>query len=254
MTDLAGKRALITGAASGIGLATAAALVARGARVVAVDLAEPPADLSPAAALRGDVGDPATWTEVAGLVRAELGGLDYAFLNAGVASREDDIAKIDDAEYRRVAGVNGDGVFFGVRAAVREMGDGGAIVATSSLAGLIAFSPDPLYTMTKHAVVGLVRALASPLGERGITINAVCPGLVDTPILTGAMRASIEREDFPLMDAEAIVAAVLDLFSGEETGGAWVCQPGRPPTRYDYRGVPGPRGHERPPENLSGLA
>jgi NAD(P)-dependent dehydrogenase (short-subunit alcohol dehydrogenase family) len=251
-----GKRALITGSSSGIGLATARALVARGARVAVVDLAEPPIDLSPAAALQGDVGDPATWAAAAEMIRGELGGLDYAFVNAGVASREVDVTAIDDAEYRRVMGVNGDGVFYGVRTAAREIAAGGgpgAIVATSSLAGLVAFSPDPLYTMTKHAVIGLVRALATPLAERRVTINAVCPGLVDTPILTPEMRGSIERERFPLMDPDAIVAAVLDLFTGTETGGAWVCQPGRPPTRYAYRGVPGPVGHELPPDNLSGV-
>jgi NAD(P)-dependent dehydrogenase (short-subunit alcohol dehydrogenase family) len=256
VTEFTGKRVLITGSSSGIGLATARALVESGARVVAVDLAEAPADLSPAAALRGDVGDPAIWATAGDLIRSELGGLDYAFLNAGVASHETDIAAIDDAEFRRVMGVNGDGVFYGVRTAVREIAAGGgpgAIVATSSLAGLVAFSPDPLYTMTKHAVVGLVRALAAPLREQRVTINAVCPGLVDTPILTAAMRGSIERERFPMLDADAIVAAVLDLFTGTETGGAWVCQPGRPPTRYAYRGVPGPVGHELPPENLSGL-
>jgi NAD(P)-dependent dehydrogenase (short-subunit alcohol dehydrogenase family) len=258
MTDFADKRVLITGASSGIGLATARALLAGGARVLAVDLAEPPADLVPTASLSGDVGDPAIWPRVAGAVRAQLGGLDWAFLNAGVATRarDSDITAVEDAEYRRVSGVNSDGVFYGARTAVAEIsasGGPGAIVATSSLAGLIAFAPDPVYTMTKHAVIGLVRALAEPLRPRGITINAVCPGLTDTPILTDEMRESIASAGFPLIDVGVIVGAVLDRFTGTETGGAWVCQPGREPTLYKYRGVPGPVGHELPPQDLSGI-
>jgi NAD(P)-dependent dehydrogenase (short-subunit alcohol dehydrogenase family) len=254
MAGFEGKRALITGGASGIGLATARTLAERGAHVAIVDLQDAPAGLD-AVAVRGDVSDPETWTRVVEAVRSELRGLDYAFLNAGVASRESDLMKIDDAEYRRVMGVCGDGVFYGVRAAVPEIAaaGGGAIVATSSLAGLLAFSPDPVYTMAKHAVVGLVRALADQLSEQSITINAVCPGLVDTAILTEAMRSAIDGQQFPLMEPEVIVATVLDLFAGAETGGAWVCQPGRPAVRYRYRGVPGPAGHERPPDDLSGI-
>jgi len=254
MDDLRGRRALITGGASGIGLATARALLDRGARVLVADIGEPPADLA-AAAVRADVADPAAWPEIVARARAELGGLDIAFLNAGVASRESDLDRIDDAEYRRVMGVCADGVFYGVRATAPEIAaaGGGAIVATSSLAGLLAFTPDPVYTMAKHAVIGLVRALADRLGEDGITINAVCPGLVDTAILTPAMRAAIDRDRFPVMAPEVIVEAVLDRIAGSETGGAWVCQPGRPALLYRYRGVPGPATHDRPPDELSGI-
>jgi NAD(P)-dependent dehydrogenase (short-subunit alcohol dehydrogenase family) len=254
MSDFEGRRALITGGASGIGLATARALLDRGASVLVADLGDPPTDLA-APAVRADVADPGAWQGIMERARAELGGLDVAFLNAGVASRESDLTRIDDAEYRRVMGVCGDGVFYGARATVPEIAaaGGGAIVATSSLAGLLAFSPDPVYTMAKHAVVGLVRALAEQLAEQGITINAVCPGLVDTAILTPEMRAAIDRDGFPLMEAGTIVDAVLDRIAGSETGGAWVCQPGRPATLYRYRGVPGPAGHNRPPDELSGV-
>ena len=84
----------------------------------------------------------------------ELGGLDYAHLNAGIALGESDIAAIPDDDVERILDVNIDGVVLGARAVIPAMRDrgGGAIVATASLAGLIAFAPDPLYTLTKHAV------------------------------------------------------------------------------------------------------
>jgi NAD(P)-dependent dehydrogenase (short-subunit alcohol dehydrogenase family) len=251
---LEGRRTLITGGASGIGLATARELVRRGGRVLVVDVQDPPDDLA-GSAMRADVRDPADWERVGATARSELGGLDFAFLNAGVASRQADVVAIDDDEYRRVLDINVDGVFYGVRTAVPLLTEagGGAIVATSSLAGLIAFAPDPVYTMAKHAVVGLVRALAGPLAGRNITINAVCPGVVDTAILTEEMRASVTAERFPMMEPQVIVTAVLERFASGDSGGAWVCQHGQPAREYRFRGVPGPAGHQRPPQNLSGI-
>src|ERR671934_1503755 len=97
-----------------------------------------------------------------------------------VVTQQPDITQLTEAQYRRIMGPNVDGVVFGARAVVPAIAarGGGAIVATASLAGLIAFAPDPIYTLTKHAVVGFVRSLAQPLESRGITINAVCPGIV----------------------------------------------------------------------------
>src|SRR5256885_17054938 len=99
-----------------------------------------------------------------------------------------------EEQSRRIMGPNVDGVVFGARALVPSMAarGGGAIVATASLAGLIAFSPDPIYTLTKHAVVGLVRALAPQLEPPGIPPNAVCPGLTDTPLVCGDRRPGPE--------------------------------------------------------------
>jgi len=255
MSALAGKRALVTGGASGIGLSTARELTARGARVLVVDIQDPPADLEVAAAVRADVRDPDEWRRIGALAESELGGLDYAFLNAGVVSAESDIAKITDDDFRRTLEVSVNGVFYGTRTAVPLIAaaGGGAIVATSSLAGLIAFSPDPVYTMAKHGVVGLVRALAGPLGEQGITINALCPAIVDTAILNEERRAAIADAEFPMMTPEEITASVIELFLGEESGGAYVCQYGQPAVRYRYRGVPGPAGHQRPPSEMSGI-
>ena len=100
---------------------------------------------------------------------------------------------------------------------------------------------DPIYTLTKHAVVGYVRAVAPQLAERGIRINVVCPGFVDTPIVTPELREWIEGEGIPLIAPEQVAEAVLVAARSEETGQAWVVQPGREALVYEFRGVPGPR-------------
>ena len=138
-------------------------------------------------------------------------------------------------------GANVDGVVFGVRRMEQMMDAGSAIVATASLAGLVPMPHDPIYTLTKHAVVGYVRAVAPSLAERGIRINAVCPGFADTPIVTPELREWIASEGIPLIQPEQVADAVLVAARSEETGQAWVVQPGREPIRYGFRGVPGPR-------------
>lgn len=246
--DLGGKVAVVTGGASGIGLATARRLAESGASLVLVDLAEAAglqaADDLGARYVRADVGDPGDWDRVIATAIEAFGGLDLAFLNAGVTTPEPDVTAVPDEAYRRILSANIDGVFYGVRAVVPsiEARGGGAIVATASLAGLISFSPDPVYSMTKHAVVGLVRALAPQLEAKGITINAICPGIVDTPLLSGEAREMVAAAGFPLIPPADIAEAVLGRFKGIETGRAWVCQAGREPTAYRFAGVPGPAG------------
>ncbi|HEV7534573.1 MAG TPA: SDR family oxidoreductase, partial [Acidimicrobiia bacterium] len=163
---------------------------------------------------------------------------------------------LTDEAYRRIMAVNVDGVVFGVRALVPLIArrGGGAVVATSSLAGVIAFPPDPVYTLTKHAVVGLVRSLAPQLEADGITINAVCPGLTDTPLVGGVLRRALEAGGFPIMPPEQIAAAVVEAALDGGTGRALVCQPGRQPTPFRFSNVPGPLGEGikglRPPDGL----
>ena len=211
-------RALVTGAAGGIGSAIVRRLENEGYEVLATDVDEL------------DVSDPAAWTD--------LPPLDVACLNAGVTTRAASIAELSDGEYRRVVGTNADGVAFGVRALARSMPAGGRIVVTASLAGLTDLANDPLYAATKHFVVGLVRSVAPQLAERGISINAVCPGIADTPMIDG-MRAALG--DFPLLAPEDVVEAVLAALNDDETGQAWVVQPGREPLKFRFPGVPGPR-------------
>ena len=216
------RSALVTGGASGIGAAAVAMLEAEGCDVASLDLAT-----------GFDVGDPAAWDGV--------GAVDFAFLNAGVATGSNDIAELGDAEYRRAVGANVDGVVFGARRMARVMEPGSAIVATASLAGLVAMPLDPVYTLTKHAVVGFVRAVAPQLAERGITINALCPGFADTPIVEPELREWVDGQGIPLISPETVAAAALAAARSGETGEAWVVQPGREPVVYEFRGVPGPR-------------
>jgi NAD(P)-dependent dehydrogenase (short-subunit alcohol dehydrogenase family) len=246
MGTLEGKVAVVTGGASGIGLASCRILASEGATVVVVDAngegAEHAAAELGGTAVHADVGNVGDW---AGIVEAarRLGGIDIAYLNAGVTTGEEDITKLTDEQYRRILSVNVDGIVFGTRAVVPEIvaRGGGAIVATSSLAGIVAFAGDPIYTLTKHAVVGFVRSVAPRLAEQHVTINAICPGLVDTPLIDGEIRDALAGSGFPLIPAEAVAEAVLGCVLGEETGQAVVVQLGREPVAYRFGRPPGPR-------------
>jgi len=237
---------VVTGGASGIGLASTRLLASEGAAVVVVDAngegAERAARSVGGVAVRADVGRVEDWATVVDAAR-RLGGLDIAHLNAGTTTGEEDITKLTDEQYRRILAVNVDGIVFGTRAVVPELvaRGGGAIVATSSLAGIVAFPGDPIYTLTKHAVVGFVRSVAPRLGEQGITVNTVCPGLVDTPLIDGEIRDALAGSGFPLIAPESVAEAVLACVLGEDTGQAVVVQLGREPVAYRFGRPPGPR-------------
>lgn len=258
--ELSGKAALVTGGASGIGRATAQRLADEGMRICIVDLSED-AGREVARSVDGtfvqaDVGDVAQTDAAFAHCVDAFGAVDVAFLNAGIAIGHADIREIDDDLYRTIMRVNVDGVFYGARAAIREMQprDGGAIVATASLAGLIPFPPDPVYVATKHAVVGLIRSIAPTVAPLGITANCVNPGFTDTNIINDEIKGIVAELGFPLIPPEQIADAVVHAVTGGETGRCWVCQPGREPIAYGFRDVPGPRtpGSEgrRPPEVL----
>ncbi|MEA2673507.1 MAG: hypothetical protein QOI92_699, partial [Chloroflexota bacterium] len=136
-----------------------------------------------------DVGDSAAWERV--------GPVDLACLNAGILTAETDLMKLTDDDYRRALAVNVDGVVFGVRRLARVM-DGGTIIATASLAGLVGMPFDSIYSLTKHAVVGFVRSIAPRIDP--IKINAVCPGIADTPMLDlHDQRETFAAAGFPLL-------------------------------------------------------
>jgi NAD(P)-dependent dehydrogenase (short-subunit alcohol dehydrogenase family) len=246
MGQLDGKVALITGAASGIGRATTALLASEGARICCVDIDGHGAEVAKEVDgifVQADAGESGDVDQAFATCDAELGGVDIAYLNAGIAIGLPDITELTDSVYQRIMRVNVDGVVFGTRAAIRSMKarGGGAIVATSSLAGIIPFPPDPVYDLSKHAVVGLIRSVAPNVAPLGITANTVNPGMTDTNILTKEAKEFFAQADFPLMHADDIANAVLTIVTTGRTGECWVCQPGRDPEPYRFHDVPGPR-------------
>lgn len=246
MGQLDGKVALVTGGASGIGAATARRFAGEGARVCVADLSEEGkavAEEIGGVFVRGDVGDPEFNAEMVEACVTGLSEPDVAHLNAGVTCGQTDIALLSDDEYRRIMRVNVDGVVFGLRAVVpaMERGGGGSIVVTASLAGLIGFAVDPLYTLSKHAVVGLVRSLPEHLGPKGITVNCVNPGIVATPLLGDEAIQMFDAAGFPLLQPDDIADAVMRIIASGGTGQCWPVQPGREPEPYEFRQVPGPR-------------
>lgn len=175
-----------------------------------------------------DVSDSNAWEDIE--------PADLVCLNAGVLSSGDGSL----ADYRRIIAVNVDGVVFGVETLAPKMRRGSTFVVTASLAGLIPMPSDPLYVLTKHAVVGYARSKALVLTQRGIRINLICPGIVRTP-MTQTAQPELDAAGFPLMQPEQIAEAVLMAARSDGTGQAWVCQPGREPLQFRFPNVPGPR-------------
>ena len=184
MNDFSNASILVTGAASGIGAATATALAAEGARkLILVDIQEDrlrdfaftlPCERQ---VIIGDVTDEDFWT------RADLTGLTHAVANAGIGGGGEPIDSLGLAEWRRVLSVNLDGVFLTLQAAMRAMkGNGGAIVLTASVAGVKAEPGIAAYGASKAAVIHLARIAAKEGASSGIRVNAIAPGGVETPI------------------------------------------------------------------------
>ena len=238
--------ALVTGAASGFGRGLTRVLAGRGVRVLACDVDEAGgrdiAERTGAMFVRCDVSDP---EQNAGAVAAAVeafGGLDMAFLNAGIATGTGLGEDFDIALYRRAMGANLDGVVFGINAVMPAMKarGGGSIVATASLAGLAPVPMDPIYAANKHAVVGLVRSLGPALAVDDIRINAICPGFAETAIIE-PIREEILGQGLPIIPVEQVTDVVIELFDGDMTGECWFVQAGRESQPFAFRGIPGPR-------------
>ena len=200
-----GKVVVVTGAAGGIGRATALRLAAEGARVVAADLEGTPlADVVAAVASAGAeaLAVPADVTraaDVAALVAAAVqrfGGLDLLVNNAGIEGVVKPIHEYPDEVFDRVLAVNVRGVFLGIKhgvPALRRRG-GGAIVNMASVAGLIGNPVVPAYIASKHAVIGLTRSAALAYGPEGIRVNAVCPSPIETRMMR-SLEAGLAPDD-----------------------------------------------------------
>jgi NAD(P)-dependent dehydrogenase (short-subunit alcohol dehydrogenase family) len=206
-------KALVTGGEGGIGRALRARLEREGYEVESLDLTT-----------GFDVTSPSAWEAV--------GAVDVACLNAGVLTGE-----LTYESYRRAVGVNVDGVVLGVLRLMRVM-DEGAVVVTASLAGLTAVPSDPVYALTKHALVGFVRSVAPQLAP--VRINAVCPGIADTTMID-AQRETFAAAGFPLLAPEDVAEAMWRTVAVGGTGECWFVQPGREAAPFRFPSLPGPR-------------
>jgi len=235
---LNGKVALITGAASGIGLATAGWFCREGAAVVLADnqagRAEEEAAKLRAAGHRAiaaavDVTQSDQVRATVAVAVREYGRLDVLFANAGIGYTGD-LVNTTDEDWDRVMGVNAKGVFFSCREAVRQMlaqsPPGGSVIINGSISGLVGIPGQAPYGPSKGAVVEMTRQLAVEYAARGVRVNCVCPGTVDTVVLRTAMKMSADPQGFLDMlvaghpigrvgTADEIAAAVVFLASDE---------------------------------------
>jgi len=251
------RTALITGGASGIGLTTAVRLRDEGYDVVIADLHPRAPEIAAEAGVTAqalDVTSLQDWQRLGSALDAaghELGAL---VLNAGIAGGGTDLGKLDLERYHRLMQVNVDGVVYGLRTMLPRLSRPGAITVTASLAALMGVPADPVYAMTKHAVVGLVRSVAPDLAAEGVRVHALCPGFVETPLL-GTAHQQLKEAAFPLLTTDEVAAAIADLVTGRSSALVTVLQPGRAPVDYAFAGVPGPRmlDGSKPPAVPAGL-
>lgn len=232
--DYNGKVALVTGAASGMGLATAKAFAEAGAAVALADICEEAVQTVTqelvaggyrALAIRCDVSDEAQVAAMVDRTVATFGRLDAAFNNAGIQVPPSDAADEPLENFDRVIAVNLRGVWACMKHELRHMREqqSGAIVNCSSIGGLIGLPGRASYHASKHGVIGLTRSAAVEYAPRGIRINAVCPGTIDTPMVSDMLKTQadamkeIMREQSigRLGRADEIADAVL-----------WLCGPG----------------------------
>ena len=229
-----GKVALITGAGSGIGRATALAFAREGAKVVVVDRTPPGGDET-VEMIRAEGGEAVlVWADVSIDEQMEamvaktmdaFGRLDFAFNNAGIEGQSGLVHDYSEAEFDRVIAVNLKGVFLSMKYELPVMlaAGGGVIVNCSSIAGLVGFPGSPAYVASKHGVVGLTKTAALDYALSGIRVNAICPGVIATPMVDRALGSSAEA-DATIAQMEPMGRAGLP----EEIASAalWLCSDG----------------------------
>lgn len=207
MTAIKGSTALITGAASGIGLAMAQALAAAGAKVVLTDIDEVRAE-SAAAELRSkgaeaialalDVRSPESWQLAADKAETKFGHIHILCSNAGVGSGRGAIEERSLEDLDWIWSVNARGMFIGVKTMlprIRKHGEGGHIVITASVMGLFATPQAGLYVMSKYAAAGLAETLFLELKGTNIKVSALCPGIADTALAVNLQNMPSQRNN-----------------------------------------------------------
>ena len=218
------KIALITGGSTGIGASVAEQLSEAGFLVVICDIKET-LGINLAEKLSGhfiycDVTDLSSVEKAAQTCIKKLGTPTFVHLNAGIMSVPTGtpflaIEDLSEEQYRRIVGVNLDGVFHGLKTFLPKMGkQGGTITITASTAGLGVVPVDPMYTATKYAVIGMARAVAAANEKPDVRINVICPGVTDTQIVPEEYK----RPEFNMMPANVMAAEIVDLLMNGSNG------------------------------------
>ena len=185
-----------------------------------------------------DVTDRKAWDAVI----AAHDPFDVVCLNAGVSTYQHVAGNVsaypfehlDDDKYERIMSINVDGVVHGARAVIPGMvaRKSGHILVTASLAGIIAIPPDPIYGLTKHAMVGLVKSLGPALEPHGVCISALCPGFVDTPLVTDVTRDFIKAFSSDVLDVSVAGGLAMRALTGRIAGSQWTVSHGEPIQQY----------------------
>lgn len=197
--DIRGKVALVTGGASGIGEACIRQFHAAGAKVVIADLNADAADKlatelgEGAAATRVDVSDAESCAAMVKFATDRFGRLDIAVNNAGISTELAPIAETTVEDWRKVVSINLDGVFYCLKAQIPAIGEGGSIVNIASIMGAVARTGAAAYISSKHAVVGLTKTAALECADKGVRVNAIGPGYVETPLLQQATLEALDE-------------------------------------------------------------
>ena len=212
-----GKVAIVTGAGSGIGRATATAFAREGATVVVADISRDSGEATAgaitqaggkAAFIATDVGDSASVASLIDATTSRFGRLDILHNNAGISGYTGKtLADVDEAVFDDVMRINVKGVWLGMKHAIPAMirGGGGCIVNTASTLGWIGMKHSAIYSGSKHAVIGLTKSASIEYGLQGIRVNAVCPGGIETPI-TEAFRQTFTPEEWKKRNEAAFPA------------------------------------------------
>ena len=240
--QLTGQRAFITGGASGIGAEMARRFTREGASVVIADVND---TLGKAIAVEVgceyvhlDVTDSTAWEKIITTHKP----FDIVCLNAGVATKTDvfgatvdyPFQHLDNDSYQHIMSINVDGVVFGARAVIPGMVDrkSGHILVTASLAGIVAIAADPIYGLTKHAMVGLTKSLGAALEPHGVCVSALCPAFLDTPLLSDNTRKNLSLLGLGIMDVSIAGDLAMRALTERVSGSQWIVMDGQSISQY----------------------
>jgi NAD(P)-dependent dehydrogenase (short-subunit alcohol dehydrogenase family) len=250
--SFAGKVAIVTGGAGGMGRATAAAFAAAGAKVAVSDITAEAGEETAAMVrdaggdavfVQTDVADAGSVVHLVDETVSRYGGLHCAVNAAAIELERVRLHELEDEVFDRIIAVNLRSIYLCMKHEVQAMLAGGAGGSIVNIASTNSVRPQPhqsAYTASKHGVIGMTRNAAVDYAGDGIRINAVCPGFAETAIIA-TIREGLVEAGLPIIPAEQVTDAVVELFDGDMTGECWYVQAGRPAEAFGFRNIPGPR-------------